>query len=155
MRLAQDEGEISVSDEKPFNCSQCDSKFSVLDELISHKRAHICQQYKKGQCKYGPRGTNSQGKCHFNHPRPCMYFDTPAGCKKKDNCEFLHRSNRSMWHHSDASPAARGSNYGGQKGNSFLDQGQMMMMEILQQLKMLNQDRNNNGRNRAPQWSMN
>ena len=151
MRLALDENDIEIidSDEKPFNCTHCDSKFPALDDLTSHKKSHTCQEYKKGQCKFGPRGSNSQGQCHFNHPRPCMYFETPAGCKKKDRCDFLHRSNS----HPHASPVARGPNYGGQPNASFLDQGQMMM-EILQQLKKLSQDHNNNGRFRGPKWPM-
>ena len=145
MRLAQDEGDS----EEQFDCDQCDEKFNEMDKLIQHRLMHICQEYKKGQCKFGPRGSNSQGKCHFNRPRPCMYFETPAGCKKKDRCEFLHRSKS----HSHARPVARNPVYGGQTEGSFLDQGHMMM-EILQQLKKLTQDQNNNGRFRGPKWPM-
>ena len=134
--------------EKPFDCTECDKTFPNLSESKQHKRTHICPFYKKGQCNFGPRGKSSQGQCQFSHPRPCMYHESSTGCKKGDKCDFLHRVNKV--------------NQGGRQrrespnGNmSFLDQGQMMMMEILQQLKMLNQDRNNNGRQRGPQWPMN
>ena len=153
VRPAQDETdiELSNSNEKPFNCSQCDSKFSVLDDLTSHKKKHICQQYKKGQCQFGPRGSNSQGKCHYSHSRPCFYFETPAGCKKKENCDFLHRTNR-VRGHVGAHHANRDFIQGGQSNDlPFLDQGQMMM-EILLQLRKLSQDQNNNRGPRTPHF---
>ena len=149
MRLAQDEGNT----EKRLDCDQCDEKFPDLSKLIQHKVSHICPDYKKGQCKFGPRGTNSQGQCQFKHPRTCLYFETPAGCKKKDNCDFLHR----VRNHSSANSGNRVFNHGGQRNQSddqpFLDQGQMMM-EILLQLRKLNQDQNNNRGPRTPYWQM-
>ena len=76
------------SREELFSCKQCDKKFPATNELKEHEMSHICDAYKKGTCKYGPRGKNSQGQCHFKHPRPCMYHETPTGCKKGNKCDF-------------------------------------------------------------------
>ena len=90
-----------------------------------------------------------------------MFHESPVGCKKGDRCDFLHREKRAWLNNgnnpnpSDAPHVLGRFQQKTPRDMPFLDQGQMMMMEILKQLQMLNQDRNNNGRHRAPQWPMN
>ena len=55
----------------------------------------ICIFFRRGICRYGPSGTNSEGKCNFIHPLPCPAYDlfgykTKYGCKRK-KCSLMHR----------------------------------------------------------------
>ena len=133
-RIAEN-GQNSRDNEKnQFVCQQCDKKFSSLDTLKEHTSSHICEHYKKGQCKFGSRGNNSQGHCLFKHPRPCWYNETQNGCKKGDNCDFLHRVrkvtdfNGNGPNHFDAHSATRGGRSfhpgnGAHNVKSFLGEG--------------------------------
>ena len=115
--------------------------------------SHICDAYKKGTCKYGPRGKNSQGQCHFKHPRPCMYHETPTGCKKGNKCDFLHRE-RAWGHdqngnHSNANHVQRGSRQINQgKGPfddmAFLGEGHNHFFRMLDQYFQHKMEQNQN-----------
>ena len=122
--------------------------------MKGHKMKHICPFYKKGLCKFGPRGKSSQGQCQFNHPRPCFYYETQAGCKKNENCDFLHRENKSRWHdqngnHSNARHVQRGSRQMNQgKGPfddmAFLGEGHNHFFRMLDQYFQHKMEQNQN-----------
>ena len=159
----QKKHEATHTGENQFDCGQCDKIFRSLEEMNQHKRSHVCEHFKKGLCKFGSRGMNSHGYCLFKHPRPCMYNETPAGCKKGDNCDFLHRVRRvrdfngNGPHFSDANDGARGFrlHQQGNPGNmSFLGDGFLKMLDqrIDQYFQQkIGQDQSNGNRMRGPQ----
>ena len=58
-------------------------------------KSKTCIFFRRGICRYGPSGTNSEGKCKFIHPLPCPAYDlfgykTKYGCKRK-KCSLMHR----------------------------------------------------------------
>ena len=58
-------------------------------------KSKTCIFFRRGICRYGPSGTNSEGKCKFIHPLPCPSYDlfgykTKYGCKRK-KCNMMHR----------------------------------------------------------------
>ena len=165
-RLAQ--GDQNPNNEKPLDCQQCDKKFSSLEKLNEHNMSHICEHYKKGLCKFGSRGKNSQGQCQFKHPRPCWYNETPNGCKKGENCDFLHRVrkvtdfNGNGPNHLGAHHVTRGARSfhpgnGAPTEKSFLGEGRFQadLFQFLDQYfqQRMGQNQHNNGP-RGSQWHM-
>ena len=48
----------------------------------------MCEFYKSGHCKYGPKGQNKEGKCYNRHPDPCEKFS--AGTCNDKKCKLMH-----------------------------------------------------------------
>ena len=137
-----------------MSCMVCDFKASNEEDLIQHEKKHTCPHYKRARCMFGPKGENDKGTCRYSHPRRCLY-DQTVGCKKTD-CNFFHVE-KDMTRNSDARPAMRSFNRGGQgKGPAnnmaFLGQSEMFKLFDLY-LSQKGQDLNNNGRRRFPQKS--
>ena len=71
----------NFNSEKPFRCSECNKKFKQNNPVI-------CEFYRAGHCKFGPKGQNKIGKCYNKHPEPCQKF-SDGQCKDK-KCAFMH-----------------------------------------------------------------
>ena len=87
-----------------FTCTECDKKFTAegikyKGKLLRCSECHkkfmrdpinrpVCDFYKAGHCKYGPKGQNKEGKCYNRHPDPCPKFSTGKCIDKK--CKLLH-----------------------------------------------------------------
>ena len=48
----------------------------------------VCEFYKAGHCKFGPKGQNKEGKCYNRHPDPCNKSNSGPCADKK--CKFMH-----------------------------------------------------------------
>ena len=69
---------------KPSRCPECYKKFKSADPA----NRPICEFYKAGHCKYGPKGQNKEGKCYHRHPEPCQKFASGKCTDKK--CSLMH-----------------------------------------------------------------
>jgi len=69
--------------------------YQATAEEGDKSKSKTCIFFRRGICRYGPSGTNSEGKCNFIHPLPCPAYDlfgykTKYGCKRK-KCSLMHR----------------------------------------------------------------
>ena len=69
---------------KPSRCPECYKKFRSTDPTSKP----ICEFYKAGHCKYGPKGQNKDGKCYNRHPEPCQ--KSIAGKCTDKKCLLMH-----------------------------------------------------------------
>ena len=63
-----------------MRCPECHKKF-----VMNPENRPVCDFYKAGQCKYGPKGQNKEGKCFNRHPDPCQ----KSKCTDK-KCKLMH-----------------------------------------------------------------
>ena len=96
--------EETRKNKKTFSYTDCDKKFTAVDELKKHERVHakleICPEYAVGRCQFGASGKVG-GTCPLSHPRKCIFQFTPRGCKKKESCSFYHQEKRPGSHADD------------------------------------------------------
>ena len=145
--------EETRKNKKTFSYTDCDKKFTAVDELKKHERVHakleICPEYAVGRCQFGASGKVG-GTCPLSHPRKCIFQFTPRGCKKKESCSFYHQEKRPGSHaddkfvNRDSRPDGRGKHQSNSNIDlSFLDQRLDRMFGQWLQEKM-DQDKNNN-----------
>ena len=68
---------------KPSRCQECHKKF-----MMNPANRPVCDFYKAGQCKFGPKGQNKEGKCYNRHPEPCKKSSSGPCSDKK--CTLMH-----------------------------------------------------------------
>lgn len=61
------------------SCTGTNKNNTITDE-------NICRYYAKGQCRYGPRGT----ECSFMHPRKCRNWLGKGRCRFDTECRYFH-----------------------------------------------------------------
>jgi hypothetical protein len=70
----------------------------------------ICRYYNRGFCKYKNKcrfahankickiyeetGTCGDNKCSDRHPKHCKWWESSRGCKREQECEYLHSENK-------------------------------------------------------------